>query len=210
VIAQKIVSKAEGRLLPLSKFVPSDRALALAAETGKDARMVEAILSEARDVIRRRPGLLIVEHRLGHIMANAGIDRSNIGGSDDHILLLPENPDASARDLRKRIGEATGARVGVVVSDSFGRPWRLGTTGIAIGTAGPAMMIDRRGTPDRDGRALQVTEIGFADAIAAAAVLVMGEGAESRPAVIVSGIVWEESPGGAFMGLRSPDQDLFR
>tara|TARA_R110002020_G_scaffold113518_14_gene261137 strand:+ start:528 stop:1292 length:765 start_codon:yes stop_codon:yes gene_type:complete len=210
VVAQKVVSKAEGRLLPLSRFVPSGRARALAAEIGKDPRLVEAILSESRDVVRTRPGLLIVEHRLGHIMANAGIDRSNIGGSDDHILLLPENPDASAHQLRERIREATGARIGVIVSDSFGRPWRLGTTGVAIGTAGPAMVIDRRGAPDRDGRSLQVTEIGFADAIAAAAVLVMGEGAEGRPAVIVSGVDWTETADSTCTGLRSPDEDLFR
>ncbi|MGX1100157.1 coenzyme F420-0:L-glutamate ligase [Amorphus sp. MBR-141] len=210
VVAQKIVSKAEGRLMPLSAFVPSDRALALAGETGKDPRLVEAILSESTAVIRTRPGLLIVEHRLGHIMANAGIDRSNIGGSDDHVLLLPENPDASARELRAHLGEATGTRIGVIVSDSFGRPWRLGTTGVAIGVAGPAMAIDRRGEPDRDGRPLQVTEIGLADAVAAAAVLVMGEGAEGRPAVIVGGLGWEETAGGTFTGLRSPDEDLFR
>ncbi len=210
VIAQKIVSKAEGRLVPLSHYGPSDRAHALAGETGKDPRLIEAVLSESATVLRARPGVIITEHRLGHIMANAGIDRSNIGGGEDAILLLPQDPDASAHAVRDRIGAATGARIGVIVSDSFGRPWRHGTTGVAIGTAGPAMVIDRRGTPDRDGRALQVTEIGFADAVAAACVLVMGEGDEGRPAVRARGLQWAETAGRAADGLRTAGEDLFR
>ncbi|MGX1101052.1 coenzyme F420-0:L-glutamate ligase [Amorphus sp. MBR-141] len=210
VVAQKIVSKVEGRLRRLSDYQPSDRALALADETGKDPRFVEAVLSESAAVIRTRPGVIIVEHRLGHIMANAGIDRSNIGGSEDALLLLPRDPDGSAAALRAALVEATGARIGVIVSDSFGRPWRIGTTGIAIGTAGPAMVVDRRGEPDRDGRPLQVTEIGFADTVAAAAVLVMGEGSEGRPAVIVRGLDWPEAAGGTRSGLRPAEQDLFR
>lgn len=210
VVAQKIVSKVEGRLCHLKDFQPSDRALALTEETGKDPRLVEAVLSESTAVIRTRPGVIIVEHRLGHIMANAGIDRSNIGGREDTLLLLPRDPDASAAALRAALVVATGARVGVIVSDSFGRPWRIGTTGIAIGTAGPAMVIDRRGEPDRDGRPLQVTEIGFADTVAAAAVLVMGEGAEGRPAAIVRGLDWAEASGGTRSGLRPAEQDLFR
>lgn len=210
VVAQKIVSKAEGRLYDLSDFRPSDRAQVLADETGKDPRFVEAVLSESAAVIRTRPGVIIVEHRLGHIMANAGIDRSNIGGGEDTLLLLPRDPDESAAALRAALVDATGARIGVIVSDSFGRPWRIGTTGIAIGTAGPAMVIDRRGEPDRDGRPLQVTEIGFADTVAAAAVLVMGEGAEGRPAALVRGLGWAEAAGGAQSGLRPAEQDLFR
>jgi len=210
VVAQKIVSKVEGRLCRLSDFRPSDRARALAEETGKDPCLVEAVLSESAAVIRTRPGVIIVEHRLGHIMANAGIDRSNIGGSEDTLLLLPRDPDRSATALRAALVEASGARIGVIVSDSFGRPWRIGTTGIAIGTAGPAMVVDRRGEPDRDGRPLQVTEIGFADTVAAAAVLVMGEGAEGRPAAIVRGLDWIEEAGGAQSGLRQAEQDLFR
>lgn len=210
VVAQKIVSKAEGRFVELSTVSPSSAARNLAAETGKDPRLVELILSESREVLRTRPGLIIVVHRLGYIMANAGIDRSNVGSGEETVLLLPSDPDASAQRLRQRLSGSSGARVGVIVSDSFGRPWRLGTTGVAIGVAGPAMVQDRRGQPDRDGRLLQVTEIGFADGLAAAAVLVMGEGAESRPAVIVRGVAWEEAGGGTASGLRSPSMDLFR
>ncbi|MBJ3776620.1 coenzyme F420-0:L-glutamate ligase [Acuticoccus mangrovi] len=210
VVAQKIVSKAEGRLLPLSALAPSADAARLAEVTQKDARLVEAILSESVGTLRTRPGLMVVEHRLGHIMANAGIDRSNIGGDADMILLLPEDPDASAAALREGIAAATGSEIGVIVSDSFGRPWRMGTTGVAIGVAGPAMLLDRRGEADRDGRRLEVTEVAFADSVAAAGVLVMGEGAEGRPAVVVRGLDWTPTHQGARDGLRPAGQDLFR
>ncbi|WP_026380650.1 coenzyme F420-0:L-glutamate ligase [Afifella pfennigii] len=210
VVAQKVVSKAEGRLVALSSLTPSPRALALAEETGKEPELMEAILSETKTVLRTRPGLVVVEHRLGHIMANAGIDRSNTGCGEDWVLLLPKDPDASARALRREIGARAGARIGVIVSDSFGRPWRFGTTGVAIGVAGPAMRLDRRGEPDRDGRALEVTEIGLADSLAAAAVLAMGEGAESRPVVIARGLEWMESGQKAADGLRPASEDLFR
>lgn len=213
VVAQKVVSKAEARSLRLDGLAPSTRAGELASLTGKDARLVEAILGESRAVLRSRENLLVVEHRLGHVMANAGIDRSNLDAAPDDdgvVLLLPEDPDRSARDLRARLEAAAEARIGVVISDSFGRAWRLGTVGVAIGLAGPPALIDRRGDPDLYGRRLEVTEVGFADAVAAAAVLVMGEGDEGRPVVIVRGLAWRDGGQGARDGLRPASQDLFR
>lgn len=213
VVAQKIVSKAEGRLVRLSTVVPSVRAIELAATTGKDARLVELVLRESTDVLRARINVLVVEHRLGHIMANAGIDRSNLDASpdnDDIALLLPEDPDRSAARLRERLQAATGARIGVIISDSFGRPWRLGSTGVAIGIAGPPAVLDRRGNADLFGRALQITEIGFADSVAAAAVLLMGEGSEGCPVVIVRGSEWTDSGQRASDGLRRKSEDMFR
>lgn len=213
VIAQKIVSKAEGRLRRLDGIERSDRAMALQEETGKDARLIELILQESNAIIRTNENLLIVEHRLGHIMANAGIDRSNIDANvadDDVVLLLPEDPDRSAREIRRRLSDAAGARIGIVISDSFGRPWRMGTVGVAIGVSGPASVIDRRGDPDLFGRPLQVTEIGFTDAIASAAVLVMGEGDEGRPVVIFRGLEWQDSDQSARDVLRPREKDIFR
>jgi coenzyme F420-0:L-glutamate ligase/coenzyme F420-1:gamma-L-glutamate ligase len=213
VVAQKVVSKAEGRLRRLEGIVPSGRALELAAATGKDARLVEVILQESKAVVRTGDNLLIVEHRLGHIMANAGVDRSNVDAAVDDdgvVLLLPEDPDRSARALRQNLAAATGARLGVIISDSFGRPWRMGTVGVAIGVAGPASLVDRRGDPDLFGRPLQVTEVGFADAIASAAVLAMGEGREGRPVVVVRGIEWRDSDQTARAVLRPRDRDVFR
>lgn len=213
VVAQKIVSKAEGRLVRLSNVVPSPRANDLSAQTGKDARLAELVLSESNEVLRARMNVLIVEHRLGHIMANAGIDRSNLDTAiddEDIVLLLPENPDQSARQLRTKLESETDVRIGVVISDSFGRPWRIGTVGVAIGVAGPPAVDDRRGRPDLFGRALQVTETGFADALAAAGVLMMGEGDEGCPVVIIRGCSWNESDQGARDGLRCRSGDLFR
>jgi coenzyme F420-0:L-glutamate ligase/coenzyme F420-1:gamma-L-glutamate ligase len=213
VVAQKIVSKAEGRLVRLGDIVPSPRALGLAAQTGKDARLVELVLRESSEILRSRPNVLIAEHRLGHIMANAGIDRSNLDAdpADEGVaLLLPEDPDRSAAALRSRLEAACGARLGVIVSDSFGRPWRLGSVGVAIGIAGPAALLDRRGAPDLFGRKLQVTELGYADSVAAAAVLLMGEGAEGCPVVIVRGCEWTDAGQRARDGLRRREEDLFR
>ena len=213
VVAQKIVSKAEDRRKTLRDFTPSDRALALAAHVQKDPRQVEAVLSESRSVVRAAPRVLITEHRLGHIMANAGIDQSNVEdpeGTDEAILLLPADPDASARALRAALADGQATHIGVIVSDSFGRPWRLGTTGMAIGIAGPPAVVDRRGETDLFGRVLQATEIGFADAVASAAVLAMGEGSEGCPAAIVRGLQWIESGQTACDGLRKPQEDLFR
>lgn len=213
VVAQKIVSKAENRLRRLADVHPTDRASEVAAATSKDPRLVELILQESSDIVRHAHNLLIVRHRLGHVMANAGIDRSNVEAGpegDEVVLLLPEDPDRSARQLRDSLSEATGRRIGVIVSDSFGRPWRMGTVGVAIGVAGPASLVDRRGDPDLYGRSLEVTEVAQADAIAAAAVLVMGEGDEGRPVVVVRGLEWRDSDQGAGAVLRSPDKDLFR
>ncbi len=213
VVAQKIVSKAENRFRRLAEVDPSERARQLAEASSKDPRLVELILQEASRLVRSSTNLLIVEHRLGHVMANAGIDRSNLD-ADPHdegiVLLLPEDPDLSARQLRHRLSRSTGKRLGVIVSDSFGRPWRMGTVGVAIGVAGPASLLDRRGEPDLHGRPLQVTEVAQADAIAAAAVLVMGEAGEGRPVVIVRGLAWEESDQGASALLRPAEKDLFR
>ena len=210
VVAQKIVSKSEARLLALDGVEPSARARELADLTGKDPRLVEAILRESGDVLRAREGLIVVEHRLGHVMANAGIDRSNIETAEADVLLLPEDPDASARALRDALQAATGVRPGVIVSDSVGRAWRLGTVGLAIGVAGPPAVIDRRGDPDLYGRALKVTEVGFADAVAAAAVLTMGEGDEGCPVVLARGLHWSDSGDPAAALLRPREQDLFR
>lgn len=213
VVAQKIVSKAEGRMRHLSSFIPSARAHQLAAQTGKDPRHVEAVLSESRAVVRTGPNVLITEHRLGHIMANAGIDHSNVGAgpdADDAILLLPEDPDGSARTLRAALAPSPASRIGVIVSDSFGRPWRLGTTGVAIGVAGPPALVDRRGETDLFGRVLQMTEVAFADSVAAAAVLVMGEAAEGCPAAVLRGISWDDGRQRAADVLRDAKMNLFR
>jgi len=212
VVAQKIVSKAEGRYVDVTTVQPSERAVALAAEVDKDPRFVEVVLSEAKRVIRHRPGLLIVEHRLGFVMANAGIDHSNVGAADrgERVLLLPVDPDGSARALRQHVMEAFGVGIGVIISDSFGRPWRKGTVGVALGAAGLPAFVDLRGHPDLFGRELLVTETGFADEIAAAAGLLMGQADEAMPMVLVRGLTWSapEVPVGAL--IRAAEHDLFR
>ncbi len=212
VVAQKIVSKAEGRLVDLATVTPSACAVQLAAETGKDPRLIEVILSESVRVVRKRPGLLIVEHRLGFVMANAGVDQSNVTTSDGTqcALLLPENPDRSAAALRERLLVLTGAAVGVVINDSFGRPWRRGTVGVALGAAGLPALIDLRGRPDLFGRTMEVSIIGFADEIAAAASLLMGQADEGRPVVLVRGLDWSAPSTAAATIVRPPEEDLFR
>jgi len=212
VVAQKIVSKAEGRLVDLATVTPSPRAIELAAETGKDPRLVEVILSESVRVVRKRPGLLIVEHHLGFIMANAGVDQSNLAPPDgrQRALLLPENPDASAAALHDRLRTLTGAAVGVVINDSFGRAWRRGTVGVALGAAGLPSLIDLRGRPDLFGRTLEVSIIGFADEIAAAASLLMGQADEGRPVVRLRGLEWSGPPSPAAALVRPSAEDLFR
>ena len=207
VLAQKIVSKAEGRMVDLATVKPSQRAVELAAEVLKDPRLVELILSEATRVVRSRPNVLIVEHKLGLIMANAGIDQSNVAPQDgvERALLLPRDPDASAEVLRTRLGATA-----VLITDSFGRPWRKGTTGVAIGAAGLPSFIDMRGQTDMFGRVLQVTMPAFADEIAAAASLVMGQAAEALPVVIVRGLSWTAPSTPARDLIRSSGEDLFR
>ena len=212
VVAQKIVSKAEGRYVDLAKVRPSARAAALAAEVGKDPRLVEVILAESRRVVRTKPGVLIVEHRLGFIMANAGVDRSNIDPdiATEPVLLLPSDPDASAAGLHKRITAQFRKRLGVIITDSWGRAWRRGTVGVALGVAGLPALIDMRGRPDLFGRELHVTQTGFADEIASAASLLMGQADEARPMVLLRGLAWADAPAPGATLVRPPDEDLFR
>lgn len=210
VVTHKIISKAEGRYRSLADVTPSHRARELAEATGKDAALVEVILSESRAVVRFRRELIISEHRLGLVMANAGVDQSNVPGAGDRVLLLPENPDASSAALRSALGIRFGVDMAVVISDSVGRAWRNGVVGIAIGAAGIPALQDLRGRMDLEGRELKVTQVGFADEIASAAELLMGEADEGRPAVLVRGVQWREPPVAAAALVRNRDQDLFR
>jgi coenzyme F420-0:L-glutamate ligase / coenzyme F420-1:gamma-L-glutamate ligase len=214
VLAQKIVSKAEGRLVNLSTVTPSQSAVKLAVQTDKDPRMVELILRESKPVLRHRPGTIIVEHRLGFVCASAGIDHSNVRGEDglpeDWVLLLPENPDASAQALRQRLQAASGARLGVMIIDSHGRAWRLGTVGVAIGLAGMPGLVDMRGWPDLFDFHLHITQVGAADELAAAASLVMGQAAEGTPVIHVRGFPFELREGALAELLRPREQDMFR
>jgi coenzyme F420-0:L-glutamate ligase / coenzyme F420-1:gamma-L-glutamate ligase len=212
VVAQKIVSKAEGRYVDLANVAPSPRALSLAAECDKDPRLVEIVLQESNRVVRHRPGVLIVEHRLGFVMANAGIDRSNVdpAAGAEPVLLLPRDPDASAAQLHRRLFEHFGKAIGVVISDSFGRAWRRGTVGIALGAAGLASVMDLRGRADLYGRTLQVSETGFADEVAAAASLLMGQANEGLPAVMIRGLAGSRTALPAASLVRSASEDLFR
>ena len=212
VVAQKIVSKAEGRYVDVATVEPSEKAIALAAELDKDPRFVEVVLSQSKRVVRHRPGLLIVEHRLGYVMANAGIDHSNVPADDggERVLLLPEDPDGSARLLREQLAQVFGTEIGVIISDSFGRAWRKGTVGVALGAAGLPALIDLRGRPDLFGRELLVTETGFADEIAAAAGLLMGQADEAIPMVLVRGLGWSAPEVPAAALIRPAEHDLFR
>lgn len=212
VVAQKIVSKAENRYVDLSSVEPSAEAISLAQKTRKDPRLVEVILGESRRIVRSEPEVLIVEHRLGYVVANAGVDLSNVGRASDgdYALRLPEAPDVSAADLCVAIGAAVGKRIAVVINDSFGRPWRVGTVGVALGASGLPAVVDKRGSPDLYGRTLHVTIIGFADEVAAAASLLMGQADEGRPVVLIRGLQWS-APWSAAASLIRPDsEDLFR
>jgi len=209
-VAQKIVSKAERRQVDLDTVEPSAQACRLADEAGKDPRVVELILRQSTRVVRHRPGVIIVEHRLGLVLANAGIDRSNVTGDGDHVLLLPEDPDKSAADLRHKLTNALGRQIGVIVTDSIGRAWRLGTTGTAIGCAGVPALEDLRGCPDLFGRKLEVSETATADGLAAAAGLLMGEGRENTPVVLIRGIGARDTGQTARSLLRPAGEDLFR
>lgn len=211
VVTQKILSKAEGRMVDLSAVEPGPEALDLAATTRKDPRLVELVLRESSAVVRAVPHVLITRHRLGHVMANSGIDRSNIGpGEEERALLLPVDPDGSARGLLQILAGQDAAGIGIVISDSFGRPWRHGVVGVAIGAAGLPALVDRRGEEDRDGRKLEVTQIALADQIATAATLVTGEGAESVPAALLRGLVLPAGDTGAGALVRPLEEDLFR
>jgi coenzyme F420-0:L-glutamate ligase / coenzyme F420-1:gamma-L-glutamate ligase len=212
LVGQKIVSKSEGRFVDLDAVEVSARARELAGRCGKDPRLVEVILSESVDVVRCAPQVLIVRHRLGLVMANAGVDQSNVPDSASQVLLLPADPDGSAAALRGALGKLLGFSPAVVITDTFGRPWRQGVCGTAIGASGIVTLWDRRGDRDRFGRKLQVTQVAVADAIAAAATLLMGEGAEGRPAVLARGLpaaLTHISARAADLQ-RPPAEDLFR
>ncbi len=212
VVAQKIVSKAEGRMVDLATVEPSAKARALAAEVDKDPRLVEVILSESVRIVRAQRRVIIAEHKLGFIMANAGVDQSNVASADGsaHALLLPENPDRSAEALRREMKARTGVDLAIVINDSFGRPWREGTAGVAIGAAGLPALVDLRGRPDLFGRKLEVSVIGFADEVAAAASLLMGQANEALPAVLIRGLSWSAPESTAASLIRPPNEDLFR
>lgn len=211
VVTQKIVSKAEGCAVNLADVEPSPEAQALAAATGKDPRLVEVILRGSRGVVRQREGTLIMETRHGWICANAGVDRSNVAGPDGDIALtLPEDPDASARRIRDGLMAATGADVAVIITDTHGRPWRLGTVNVALGVAGILPIADLRGQPDMFGYTLRVTTVARADELAAAAGLVTGQAAEGLPVVLIRGAGYPRGDGRATDMQRAVEKDLFR
>jgi len=214
VLAQKIVSKAEGRRVNLAAVQPSAQALALGAEIEKDPRLVELILQESSAVLRTRPGTIIVEHRRGFVCANAGIDHSNVAGVGDAleewVLLLPEDPDASAAALREALEAASGCRLGVLIIDSHGRAWRQGTVGVTVGLSGLPGLVDLRGQPDLFGFTLRITTVGAADELAAAASLVMGQAAEGTPLVHVRGFPYPLREASLDELLRPRELDLFR
>lgn len=214
VFAQKIVSKAEGRAVNLVTVTPSQRAFELAAQTGKDARLVELILQESNEVLRTRTGTIIVEHKLGFVCANAGIDHSNVAGAGDSaeewVLLLPAQPDRAAELIRKGIAARTGKQIGVLIIDSHGRAWRNGTVGVAIGISGLPGLQDLRGEPDLFGFTLRITQVGAADELAAAASLAMGQAAEGTPIVHVRGFPYPLREGSLNELIRPKEQDLFR
>lgn len=212
IIAQKIISKAEGQLVRLGTVIPSERALQVAQATSKDPHLIELILRESDEISRMGPGLLIVRHRLGFTSANAGIDRSNVlqDGGDEIVLLLPRDPDASAKQIRQTVEKSCGISIGVVIADSHGRPFRLGTVGVAIGVSGVPALWDRRGEADLHGYTLQHTDVGIADEIAAAAGLLMGQGAEGLPVVLLRGLSPSEVDGRATDLVRPKERDLYR
>jgi coenzyme F420-0:L-glutamate ligase/coenzyme F420-1:gamma-L-glutamate ligase len=215
VVTSKVVSRAEGRFLELPRVEPSPRAVELSHTIGKDPRLVELILRESTAVSRQAKGVLVVRHRLGFVVANAGIDVSNAvppdapPGSGPWALLLPVDPDASARAIRARLAAWSGVHVGVVVSDSFGRPFRLGTVGAAIGVSGLPPLWDRRGERDLFGRPLEQTMTALGDQVAAVADLVAGQASEGRPLVLVRGLRFDSSEQGAQALLRPSDEDLY-
>jgi len=213
VVAQKVVSKAEGRYAVLAQVDPRPEALDLAQKTGKDARVVELILRECVRVVRHRPNLLIVQHKNGYVLANAGIDASNVEPDPtlgERVLLLPEDPDRSCTALRDSLRAATGVAPTVIINDSLGRAWRRGTVGTAIGAAGLTALLDLRGQPDLFGREMLVSQVGLADELAAAASLVQGEAAEGTPVAHIRGLAPEQTDQRAAELIRDEQEDLFR
>ena len=212
VIAQKIISKSEDRYADLDKVEPSARAMELGEKTDKDPRLVELILSESREVLRYRPGVLIVAHRLGYVLANAGIDSSNVAPHNDgqRVLLLPVNPDGSCARLRGEMKARFGKNVAIVISDSVGRAWRVGTVGIALGAAGLESVLDLRGQADLYGRPLAVSIVGLGDELAAAASILQGQGDEGLPVVLIRGLDRSTKLGDGSTLVRDKEEDLFR
>ncbi len=211
VVTQKIVSKAEGRAIPLASVTPREEARRIAQDMGKDPRMIELVLAESTEIVRAVRGVLITRHRLGFVMANAGIDASNVGpDTGDIAILLPLDPDASARAIAQTMHLQYGVQIGIIISDSFGRPFRHGVTNVAVGAAGLPALYDLRGQPDRNGRAMQSTLIAYGDLIASAAGLVMGEGAQGVPAALVRGLELPDGNADASALVRSLDEDMFR
>lgn len=211
VVTQKIVSKAEGRMVALADVSPGPRAIEIAGTIGKDPRLVELVLAESSDIVRAQRGVMITRHRLGLVMANAGIDCSNLGpGQEDSALLLPLDPDFSATLIADTVESQLGIRPAVVISDSFGRPWRHGVVNVAVGCAGLPALHDKRGDKDRDGRIMQATLIAYGDLIASAAGLAMGEAEESVPAALIRGLKLPGAPSPASSLIRSLEEDMFR
>lgn len=212
VVAQKIVSKAENRYVNLADVTPSQQALELAKALRKDPRYVEIVLSESDQIVKRGERILVVAHKLGFVMANAGIDESNIRhvAGVERVLLLPSDPDGSAARLKQRFDEEFGVSIGVIINDSFGRPWRNGVVGVALGAAGVPSLVDIVGAPDLFGRPMRVTEIATADELASAASLLMGQADEGRPVVLVRGFLTESPVRSASALIRSRERDLFR
>jgi coenzyme F420-0:L-glutamate ligase/coenzyme F420-1:gamma-L-glutamate ligase len=209
-VAQKIVSKAEGRFVRLSGIDPSPEAIQIAERDGRDARLVEVVLRESNEVVVASERALIVEHRSGAVCAHGGVDRSNIPGDEDTVLLLPEDADASAQTLRKELKKRTGACPAVLIVDTQGRAFRSGVVGVTIGSAGLKPVVDLRGTLDRSGRPLEITQLAQADEMAAAASLAMGQAAEGLPAVLIRGVSYVPGEEPAKRLFRSKQEDLFR
>jgi coenzyme F420-0:L-glutamate ligase/coenzyme F420-1:gamma-L-glutamate ligase len=210
VVSSKIVSKSENRYVDLRQITPSDEALQLARETDKDPRIVHLVLQESIGISRKGFRVLVTQHRLGFTSANAGIDQSNVG-DENKVLLLPLNPDESARQLRARLAEHLGVSIGIVISDTHGRPFRMGNVGVAIGVAGVPAVVDLRGTHDLFGRELRITTQGYADMLASAAHLVCGEGAEGFPVILIRGLHYAPTDDAHASDLyRPPEQDLYR
>lgn len=212
IIAQKIVSKSEDRYVRLVDVAPSEAAVTLAQDADKDPRLVQLILNESRAVLRHRPGVIIVEHRLGFIVANAGIDASNVSRADDgqRVLLLPQDPDRSAAEMRKRFEANCGGAIGVIINDSIGRAWRNGAIGTCLGNAGLPALHDLRGHLDLFGRPLLISTMGLSDELASAASLIQGQGDQGRPVVVARGYKWSASEQTAKNLIRPIDEDMFR